>query len=93
MESLYRGHRFPPEIISPVVWLYHRFTLKFRDVEDLLAEGGIMGSYEGIRCWCLKFGRPTLEICGEIMPGVGLEPQRPPGRITPLPETDRQPQH
>ena len=83
MESLYRHHRFPPEIISPVVWHYHRFTLNFRDVEDLLAEGGIMGSYEGIRCWCLKFGRPTLEICGEIMPGVGLEPQSPPGRITP----------
>ena len=49
-----------------------------------------MGSYEGIRCWCLKFGRPTLEICGEIMPGVGLEPQSPLGRITPLPETERQ---
>ena len=46
-----------------------------------------MSSYEGIRCWCLKFGRPTLEICGEIMPGVGLEPQSSPGRITPLPET------
>ena len=36
MESLYRGHRFPPEIISHAVWLYHRFTLSFRDVEDLL---------------------------------------------------------
>ena len=36
-----------------------------------------MGSYEGIRCWCLKFGRPTLEICGEIMPGVGLETPKP----------------
>ena len=47
-----------------------------------------MGSYEVIRCWCLKFGRPTLEICGEIMPGVGLEPQSPIGRITPLPESE-----
>ena len=56
MESLYRGHRFPPEIISHAVWLYHRFTLSFRDVEDLLAERGIIVSYEGIRYWCLKFG-------------------------------------
>ena len=44
MESLYRGHRFPPEIISHAVWLYHRFTLSFRDVEDLLAERGILVS-------------------------------------------------
>ncbi len=56
MESLYRGHRFPPEIISRAVWLYHRFTLSFRDVEDLLAERGIIVSYEAIRFWCLKFG-------------------------------------
>ena len=52
----YRGHRFPPEIISYAVWLYHRFTLSFRDIEDLLAERGIIVSYESIRCWCLKFG-------------------------------------
>ena len=58
MESLYRGHRFPPAIISHAVWLYHRFTLSFRDVEDLLAERGISVSYEGIRYWCRKFG-PT----------------------------------
>ena len=56
MESLYRGHRFPPEIISHAVWLYHRFTLSFRDVEDLLAERGILVSYEAIRYWCRKFG-------------------------------------
>ena len=56
MELLYRGHRFPPEIISRAVWLYHRFTLSFRDVEDLLAERGILVSYEAIRYWCLKFG-------------------------------------
>jgi len=56
MESLYRGHRFPPEIISHAVWLYHRFTLSFRDVEELLAERGIIVSYEAIRHWCLKFG-------------------------------------
>ena len=56
MEPNYRGHRFPAEIISHAVWLYHRFTLSFRDVEDLLAERGIIVSYEGIRFWCLKFG-------------------------------------
>jgi putative transposase len=56
MESLYRRHRFPPEITSHAVWLYHRFTLSFRDVEDLLAERGIKVSYEAIRSWCRKFG-------------------------------------
>ena len=52
----FHGHRFPPEVISHAVWLYHRFTLSFRDIEDLLAERGIIVSYESIRCWCLKFG-------------------------------------
>ena len=52
----YRGYRFPPEIISHAVWLYHRFSLSFRDVEDLLAERGITVTYETIRRWCLTFG-------------------------------------
>src|SRR5215510_8774590 len=52
----YRGYRFPPDVISHVVWLYHRFCLSFRDVEDLLAERGIIVSYETIRQWCQKFG-------------------------------------
>ncbi len=56
MESLYCSHRFPSEIISRAVWIYHRFTLSVRDVEDLLAERGVIVSYETIRCWCLKFG-------------------------------------
>ena len=56
MESSYKGHRFPPKIISHAVWLYHRFTLSFRDVEDLLAERGIIVSHEAIRLWCLQFG-------------------------------------
>src|SRR5215510_8367505 len=54
--SRYHGHRFPPEIISYAVWLYHRFCLSFRDVEDVLAERGILVSYEAIRRWCRKFG-------------------------------------
>ena len=52
----YRGYRFPPEIISHAVWLYHRFGLSFRDVEDLLAERGLTVTYETIRQWCLTFG-------------------------------------
>jgi putative transposase len=56
MKSIYKGYRFPPEIISHAVWLYHRFTLSFRDVEDLLAERRIVVSYESIRYWCIKFG-------------------------------------
>jgi putative transposase len=52
----YHRHRFPPEIISHAVWLYHRFGLSLRDVEDLLAERGITVSYEAIRYWCAKFG-------------------------------------
>jgi putative transposase len=56
MKPSYKGHRFPPEIISLAVWLYHRFTLSFRDVEDLLAERGIITSHEAIRLWSLKFG-------------------------------------
>ena len=52
----YAGFRFPAEIISHAVWLYHRFTLSFREVEEILAERGILVSYETIRQWCLKFG-------------------------------------
>jgi putative transposase len=52
----YRRDRFPIEIISHAVWLYHRFCLSFRDVEDLLAERGVEVTYETIRRWCGKFG-------------------------------------
>ena len=52
----YSGYRFPPEIIHQAVWLYLRFTLSFRDVEDLLAERGIMVSYETVRRWVNHFG-------------------------------------
>jgi len=52
----YRGYRFPSEIISHAVWLHYRFCLSFRDVEDLLAERGVIVSYETIRQWSRKFG-------------------------------------
>jgi len=53
----YKGFRFPPEIISHAVWLYFRFSLSFRDVEELLAQRGIVVTYETVRQWCLKFGQ------------------------------------
>ena len=52
----YRRHRFPPTIIQHAIWLYLRFTLSYRDVEDLLAERGLEISYETVRRWVLKFG-------------------------------------
>jgi putative transposase len=60
----FKRHRFPPEIIRHAIWLYARFTLSFRDVEELLAERGIDASYETVRRWFLKFG-PSIaaNIC------------------------------
>ncbi len=55
--ALYKGYRFPPEIISYCVWLYYRFPLSYRDIEELMAEQGIMLTYETVRKWCLKFGQ------------------------------------
>ena len=58
MQSVsYARHRFPPVVIQHAVWLYLRFTLSYRDVEDLLAQRGLDISYETIRRWVLKFGR------------------------------------
>ena len=54
--NIYKRHRFPPVIIQYAVWLYHRFNLSCRDIEDLMAERGIEVSYESIRLWCNKFG-------------------------------------
>src|ERR687886_1841628 len=55
--SPYKGFRYPQEIISHAVWLYFRFSLSYRDVEELLAERGIIVSYETIRQWARKFGQ------------------------------------
>ena len=54
--NIYKRHRFPPVIIQYAVWLYHRFNLSCRDIEDLMAERGIEVSYESNRLWCNKFG-------------------------------------
>jgi putative transposase len=55
-EISYRRHRFPPAIIQHAVWVYLRFTLSYRDVEEFLAERGLDISYETVQCWVLKFG-------------------------------------
>jgi len=53
----YQGFRFPREIITQAVWLYHRFSLSFRDVEELLFVRGIVVTYETVRQWCRKFAQ------------------------------------
>ena len=54
--NTYKRRRFPPDIISYAVWLYYRFNLSNLDIEDLLAERGIIVTRESIRLWCIKFG-------------------------------------
>src|SRR4051812_24626772 len=70
----YARHQFPPEVIRHAVWLYLRFTLSFRDVEELLAERGIETSYETVRRWVLSSGPPSPATCADC----GHDP-RPPG--------------
>jgi putative transposase len=60
--SDYKGYRFPPVIISHCVWLYFRFSLSFRDVEELMAERGIVLTYETVRQWCQKFGSSASSV-------------------------------
>ena len=55
-EVSYKGHRYPAEIIAHCVWLYHRFPLSFREVEELMLVRGVIVTYETIRQWCAKFG-------------------------------------
>ena len=69
--TLYKGHRFPPEIIQYAVWLYHRFSLSHRDIEDLLAERGITVTYESIRLWCIKFGLKYIRRLKKKHQGYG----------------------
>jgi len=66
--NLYAGYRYPSQIISHAVWLYHRFTLSFRYIEELLAARGVTVSYETIRNWCLKFG---AQYCNTIKKSGG----------------------
>jgi putative transposase len=64
----YRRHQFPPEVIRYAIWLYLRFTLSYRDVEELLAERGLDISYETIRRWVLKFGPAFARNLRQLRP-------------------------
>src|SRR5471030_1057057 len=66
----YSRYRFPPEIIQQAIWLYLRFTLSFRDVEDLLAERGIAVSYETVRRWVNHFGPMIAATCVGAAPSL-----------------------
>jgi putative transposase len=68
----YKRHRFPPDVIRQAVWLYFRFTLSLRDVEDVLAERGIDVSYETVRCWADKFGRSIAANIRRSRPRPGF---------------------
>jgi putative transposase len=65
------GHRFPAEVISHAVWLYHAFSLSFRDVELLLAARGIVVSYESVRRWCKKFAESFADCLRRRRPRPG----------------------
>ncbi len=71
MKNLYKRHRFPPSVIQYAVWLYYRFNLSIRDVEDLLAERNITVSYESIRLWINKFGPEFTRRLRRRHPGFG----------------------
>jgi putative transposase len=79
----YRRHRFPPAVIQHAVWLYLRFALSYRDVEELLAERGLDISYESVRSWVLKFGPAiarALRRCRQRPISVRLIWSQPPPR-------------
>ncbi len=67
----YKGFRFPQEIITHAVWLYHRFSLSFRDVEELLYERGVLVTYETVRQWCQKFGQTYANQLRRYRPRPG----------------------
>ncbi|MEI6848050.1 MAG: IS6 family transposase [Chlorobiaceae bacterium] len=69
--NLYAGHRYPTEIISHAVWLYFRFTLSFRDIEEMLAYRGVIVTYESIRQWTLKFGQDYANTIRRRQPKRG----------------------
>ena len=67
----YKRHRFPKEIIAHAIWLYFNFNLSYRDVETILAERGVIVSYEAIRYWCLKFGHAYARRIRRKRPHMG----------------------
>jgi len=71
--NMYSGYRYPSQIISHTVWLYYRFTLSFRDIEELLAARYITVSYETIRQWCQKFGQKYSHTIKNRSTGLGMD--------------------
>lgn len=69
--DLYHGHRFPREVIAHAVRLYLRFALSYRDVEELLAQRGVIVSYETVRRWVAKFGAQYAEALRRRAPELG----------------------
>jgi len=69
--SLYKGHRFPAAIISHCVWLYHRFPLSYRDVQEMMLARGVTVTYEAIRQWCQKFGQQFANALRRRRPRPG----------------------
>jgi putative transposase len=67
----YKRHRFPAEIISHCVWLYFRFCLSYRDVEEMMAARGVSLTYEAVRYWCRKFGRVYAKQLRRRRPSPG----------------------
>jgi len=67
----YKRHRFPPEIIAHAVWRYFRFALSYRDVEELLAERGVIVTYETVRQWSRKFGQTYANALHRQRPRPG----------------------
>ena len=63
----YKGSRFPVEIISHCVWLYHRFPLSFREVEEMMLQRGIVVSHETIRQWCAKYPWWAVDQHGAVL--------------------------
>jgi putative transposase len=70
-EISFKRHRFPPDVIRQAVWLYYRFTLSLRDVEEVLAERGLDVSHETVRCWAEKFGRAIASNIRRSRPRPG----------------------
>jgi len=69
----FKRHRFPADVIRQAVWLYFRFTLSIRDVEELLAQRGIEVSREAVRCWVNKFG--PLKLLRKLLKTQGIHPE------------------
>src|SRR6476620_7949918 len=71
LRSRYAGYRFPPEVISHAIWLYFRFPLGLRMVEEMLAARGILVSHETVRQWALKFGQEFANRIRRRLPRAG----------------------